>query len=96
MNVYADHAATTPMRPCAKEAMLEAVEDYGNPSSIHSAGRLAAHEDGKRQKEMAELLNCRRLKSISRPAEQRRTTGRSVRQSTGTAAWWPPPLNTTQ
>ena len=24
MNVYADHAATTPMRACAKEAMLEA------------------------------------------------------------------------
>ena len=42
MNVYADHAATTPMRACAKEAMLEALEDFGNPSSIHSAGRLAA------------------------------------------------------
>lgn len=44
MNVYADHAATTPMRACAKEAMLEALEDFGNPSSIHSAGRLAAIE----------------------------------------------------
>ena len=42
MNVYADHAATTPMRACAKEAMLEALEDFGNPSSIHSAA-------GKRQ-----------------------------------------------
>ena len=31
MNVYADHAATTPMRACAKEAMLEALEDFGNP-----------------------------------------------------------------
>lgn len=40
MNVYADHAATTPMRACAKEAMLEALEDFGNPSSIHSAVRL--------------------------------------------------------
>ena len=27
MNVYADHAATTPMRACAKEAMLEALGD---------------------------------------------------------------------
>lgn len=59
MNVYADHAATTPMRPCAKEAMLEAVEDYGNPSSIHSAGRLAAMKMESARKEMAELLNCR-------------------------------------
>lgn len=54
MNVYADHAATTPMRACAKEAMLEALEDFGNPSSIHSAGRLESA-----RKEVAELLNCR-------------------------------------
>mgnify|MGYP001101120261 CR=1 FL=1 len=40
MKVYADHAATTPMRPEAKEAMIEALEDFGNPSSIHAAGRL--------------------------------------------------------
>ena len=59
MNVYADHAATTPMRPCAKEAMLEAMEEYGNPSSIHSAGRLAAMKMESARKEMAELLNCR-------------------------------------
>ncbi len=58
MNVYADHAATTPMRACAKEAMLEAVEDYGNPSSIHSAGRLAAMKLESARKEIAELLNC--------------------------------------
>lgn len=59
MNVYADHAATTPMRACAKEAMLEAMEEYGNPSSIHSAGRLAAMRVESARKEVAELLNCR-------------------------------------
>lgn len=59
MNVYADHAATTPMRACAKEAMLEALEDFGNPSSIHSAGRLAAVRLESARKEVAELLNCR-------------------------------------
>lgn len=59
MNVYADHAATTPMRACAKEAMLEALEDFGNPSSIHSAGRLAAMRMESARKEVAELLNCR-------------------------------------
>lgn len=58
MNVYADHAATTPMRACAKEAMLEAMEDYGNPSSIHYAGRLAAMKLESARKEIAELLNC--------------------------------------
>lgn len=59
MNVYADHAATTPMRACAKEAILEALEDFGNPSSIHSAGRLAAVRLESARKEVAELLNCR-------------------------------------
>lgn len=59
MNVYADHAATTYMRTCAKEAMLEAMEDYGNPSSIHSTGRLAAMKMESARKEVAELLNCR-------------------------------------
>lgn len=58
MNVYADHAATTQMRACAKEAMLEAMEDYGNPSSIHYAGRLAAMKLESARKEIAELLNC--------------------------------------
>ena len=57
MNVYADHAATTPMRACAKEAMLEALEDFGNPSSIHSAGRLAAVRLESARKEVAELLS---------------------------------------
>ena len=42
MKVYADHAATTPMRERAKAAMIECLEGYGNPSSIHTAGRLAA------------------------------------------------------
>lgn len=39
MKVYADHAATTPMRPEAKEAMIEALEDFGNPSRSKSLTR---------------------------------------------------------
>jgi len=39
---YLDHAATTPVLPEAKEAMLGALEaDFGNPSSVHSYGRRA-------------------------------------------------------
>lgn len=38
--VYLDHNATTPLAPPAREAMLPFLEDgFGNPSSIHSAGR---------------------------------------------------------
>lgn len=59
MKVYADHAATTPMRERAKAAMIECLEEYGNPSSVHAAGRLAALKLESARKEVAELLNCR-------------------------------------
>jgi len=40
--IYLDHAATTPMRPEALEAMLPFLGgDFGNPSSPHSFGRRA-------------------------------------------------------
>ena len=42
MAIYLDHAATTPLRPEALEAMLPFLtEHFGNPSSAHSAGRVA-------------------------------------------------------
>ena len=40
--VYLDYNATTPLAPEAREAMLPFLDgDFGNPSSIHSAGRQA-------------------------------------------------------
>lgn len=36
---YLDHAATSPLRPVAREAWLEASQSVGNPSSLHSGGR---------------------------------------------------------
>lgn len=41
MPVYLDHAATTPLRPQARAAYLDAAAETGNPSSIHSAGQRA-------------------------------------------------------
>lgn len=38
---YLDHAATTPLRPQALEAMRTVWHDVGNPSSLHAAGRRA-------------------------------------------------------
>lgn len=41
-SIYLDHAATTPLRPEAREAMLAALDGrWGNPSSIHRWGRDA-------------------------------------------------------
>ncbi|GGI47252.1 cysteine desulfurase [Agromyces flavus] len=39
--VYLDHAATTPLRPEAIDAMTSALHLVGNPASIHSAGQNA-------------------------------------------------------
>jgi len=41
MMVYLDHNASSPLRPSAKRAVLEALESCGNASSVHSAGRAA-------------------------------------------------------
>ena len=38
---YLDHAATTPLLPEVKQAMVDAFEAFGNPSSVHAAGRRA-------------------------------------------------------
>ena len=39
--LYLDHAAITPVRPEAKAAVLAALDTFGNPSSVHAAGRAA-------------------------------------------------------
>lgn len=38
---YFDYNATTPLKPTARTAMLAAMDSYGNPSSVHAAGRAA-------------------------------------------------------
>ena len=37
--VYMDHNATTAVRPAVKDALIQALELTGNPSSVHGAGR---------------------------------------------------------
>ena len=39
--IYLDHAATTPVLPEAREAMVRAMEEWANPSSPHAEGRKA-------------------------------------------------------
>ena len=39
--IYLDNSATTPLSDAAKAKMTEAMEIYGNPSSLHSAGQSA-------------------------------------------------------
>lgn len=41
MDIYLDHNATTPVRPEVAEAMMAALAQTGNASSVHRFGRLA-------------------------------------------------------
>jgi len=60
MQVYADNAATTKIRPSALKAMEEtATKFYGNPSSLHSAGQRAKEELTRCREAIAEILGCK-------------------------------------
>ncbi|MBC7181414.1 MAG: aminotransferase class V-fold PLP-dependent enzyme, partial [Roseovarius sp.] len=39
--VYLDYNATAPLRAEAREAMIDAMDLIGNPSSVHAEGRAA-------------------------------------------------------
>ncbi|MFO1089418.1 MAG: cysteine desulfurase family protein [Hyphomicrobiales bacterium] len=41
MRAYLDHNATSPLRPEARAAMLRALDEAGNASSVHAEGRRA-------------------------------------------------------
>lgn len=56
--IYLDHAATAPLHPAAKEAMLEAMEAVGNPSSLHSAGVKVKALLEQSRKAVADCLGC--------------------------------------
>ena len=78
MRVYLDHAATTPLRPEAREAWLAATELVGNPSSIHGGGQDARRLlEESRERLAAVARTATRSRSSSPPAAPSRSTSRS-------------------
>jgi len=56
---YFDHSATTPLHPEVLTLMHSVQKDvYGNPSSIHSQGRLAKSIIEKSRKQIAKAINA--------------------------------------
>lgn len=53
---YLDYNATAPLRPAAREAMMDAAGNTGNPSSIHTAGRAARAVIETARSRVADLL----------------------------------------
>lgn len=59
MGVYADYAATTPVKPEVVEAMTKIYQThYGNPSSIHTQGRDARRFLDEARRTVAQCLNA--------------------------------------
>ncbi len=59
MNIYVDNAATTKVSETAITAMLPYFNQvYGNPSSLHSAGQLAAESLLIARETVANILGC--------------------------------------
>ena len=55
---YLDHNATSPMRPVALDAMVEALQTGGNPSSVHRPGRAARARIDRARKQVATLVGA--------------------------------------
>ncbi len=58
--VYLDHAASTPLRPEAAEAMIAVLDtDYGNPSGAHRLARTSRRHIDDARDILADGLGCR-------------------------------------
>lgn len=57
--IYLDHAATTPLLPEAREAMLPWLgHEFGNPSSLHAEGRRAKDAIDEAREALSSALVC--------------------------------------
>jgi cysteine desulfurase len=55
---YLDHNATSPLRPVALDAMVEALKAGGNPSSVHRPGRAARALVDRARRQVAALVGA--------------------------------------
>lgn len=56
--IYLDNSATTPLHPEVKEAIKNALDLFGNPSSMHTSGRQVRAMLEQSRKDIADFLNC--------------------------------------
>ena len=56
--IYLDWNATAPLRPEARAAMIAALDEVGNPSSVHREGRAARHLIEKARERVAALVGA--------------------------------------
>lgn len=64
MTIYLDHAATTPLRPEARRAWLDAHDVFGNPASVHRAGQHARQLIEESRERVAAALDCDKVEVV--------------------------------
>jgi cysteine desulfurase len=57
--IYLDYNATSPLRPAVKEAMMQAMDLFGNPSSVHRDGVAAKRIVTAARETLAKRLNIK-------------------------------------
>ena len=62
--IYLDNSATTALSNEVKAAMTAAMESFGNPSSLHSAGDIARRELAVARAKVASSLGAKNGKLI--------------------------------
>jgi cysteine desulfurase len=58
MDIYLDHAATTPMIPEALDALTTQIQEFGNASSLHAAGRAVRKKVEEARESIATIAGC--------------------------------------
>lgn len=64
MRVYLDHAASSPLRPEARAAMIAAFDSVGNPSSVHGHGQAAKRSVESARETIAEHLGAEPIEVV--------------------------------
>ncbi|MEL6794650.1 MAG: aminotransferase class V-fold PLP-dependent enzyme, partial [Pseudomonadota bacterium] len=62
--VYLDWNASAPLRPEARDAMLAAMDEVGNPSSVHAEGRKAKAIVERARAQVAAFAECDRSEVV--------------------------------
>ena len=62
--IYLDNNATTPLSADVRRHLAEGLDAFGNPSSIHWAGRPSKHILRESRRKLAELLHCDPLELV--------------------------------
>ena len=64
MAIFLDHAATSPLREVARDALLQGLAQVGNPSSVHSHGQHTREILEQARDQIAKAVSCDRSEVI--------------------------------